>query len=333
MKDAKTKTLIAFTVVLGLHFINLILGRIINNYEGYVLSWILLASYGPLIFLYTKFFTGRFKTGYWFYLIVPLYPLILWVFTDKLHRESSADTYIDTWASLPIYGSLLVLLILSLLSIKNHKNSSNSRWLYYLIFSFLVITSFHLIVLFSYSSGKTLIAQLLNIFESLYILFFVTGMVYTAMSHPSMFVDLKSIKDVILHPNKYVYNGLSEEETIKIIEKVNLYMTEEMPYLDSELKLSVLSNEIGINKRFISQAINEREKQNFNEYVNSYRVDHAIEILNDAKRDIRIFEVMYEVGFNSKSSFNTSFKRITGQTPTEYRNKVLSDAGMTSNVG
>jgi AraC-like DNA-binding protein len=62
--------------------------------------------------------------------------------------------------------------------------------------------------------------------------------------------------------------------------------------------------------------------QNFYDFINRHRIDEASRLLtNPADEKITILEVLYEVGFNSKSSFNTLFKKYTGLTPTEFRKK------------
>jgi len=67
--------------------------------------------------------------------------------------------------------------------------------------------------------------------------------------------------------------------------------------------------------------INHHMDQHFFDFVNEYRIQKAMNILKDkSKKELTILEILYEVGFNSKSSFNTSFKKYTRLTPTEYRN-------------
>jgi AraC-like DNA-binding protein len=61
--------------------------------------------------------------------------------------------------------------------------------------------------------------------------------------------------------------------------------------------------------------------QHFFDFVNEYRIQKAMGILKDQSRSqLTVLEILYEVGFNSKSSFNTSFKKHTNLTPTAYRN-------------
>ncbi|MNY70445.1 Melibiose operon regulatory protein [compost metagenome] len=72
--------------------------------------------------------------------------------------------------------------------------------------------------------------------------------------------------------------------------------------------------------RELSVLINHQLGQHFYDFVNTYRIENAKEILKDSsKSKVTILEILYEVGFNSKSSFNSAFRKHTGNTPTEYR--------------
>ncbi|GAB4236766.1 MAG: hypothetical protein Tsb0034_11600 [Ekhidna sp.] len=326
-RDAKSRLLMLFTSILSLHFFNLILGRLIPHYSGFWFSWMLLASYGPVIYLYVREFLNRPADKSWIHLFFPFYPTVLWAFTDKLHMESSDDVYFDTIVSLPIYGALFLYLLLSIHLINRYGTGiKNISWLKYLVVSFTLVLLFHIVVLSIYSTSSIFYGQLFYLFEAIYMTFFTSGMVYTAMSKPSVFIDTTKVKELLLQPKKYFYTGLTKEDTERIIQQVTQYMENAKPYLDSEITLDSFSKETGINRRHISQAINEKRNQNFKEFVNHYRISHARELLNDAEKDLRIFEVMYEVGFSSKSSFNQAFKRITNKTPTEYRNEVLRNS-------
>lgn len=64
--------------------------------------------------------------------------------------------------------------------------------------------------------------------------------------------------------------------------------------------------------------------KHFFDFVNEYRIKKAIQILKDrTQKELTVLEILYQVGFNSKSSFNTSFKKYTGKTPTDYRKEAL----------
>jgi AraC-like DNA-binding protein len=99
-------------------------------------------------------------------------------------------------------------------------------------------------------------------------------------------------------------------------------MQNDKPYLEPELTLEQLASKLSLKPRVLSQAINEILGQNFYDFINRYRIEEASRLLtNPSDEKITILEVLYEVGFNSKSSFNTLFKKYTGLTPTEFRKK------------
>ena len=139
-----------------------------------------------------------------------------------------------------------------------------------------------------------------------------------AVNSPKLFkgieVDLKTSKE-IKGKNK------KEEAVNHQLEYLKNYMVTEKPYLNPSLNIRKLAEEIQINFRDLSVLINQNLKQHFFDFVNEYRIEDAKEILkNPTKKEFTVLEILYEVGFNSKSSFNTAFKKHTGLTPTQFRN-------------
>ena len=91
-------------------------------------------------------------------------------------------------------------------------------------------------------------------------------------------------------------------------------------YLDQELSMTVLASETGLSNGYLSQIINQMEGKNFFEFINSYRVAEVKELMKDPKfSNYTLLGLAQEAGFNSKSTFNAVFKRLTGQTPSAYR--------------
>ena len=96
------------------------------------------------------------------------------------------------------------------------------------------------------------------------------------------------------------------------------------PYLNPEITLESLANDISVNPRILSQLINETFKKNFKSFILEYRIRESMRILADSKhRNLTILEILYQVGFNSKSAFNNQFKLFTKLTPIEYRSKAI----------
>ena len=101
-------------------------------------------------------------------------------------------------------------------------------------------------------------------------------------------------------------------------------MTSQKPYLDPLLTLDNLAAQSNIPARQLSQLINRHFEKNFFEFINGYRIDEAKELLaNKENEKVTIIEIMAKVGFNSKATFNTFFKKIVGLTPTQFRKEQL----------
>jgi AraC-like DNA-binding protein len=83
-----------------------------------------------------------------------------------------------------------------------------------------------------------------------------------------------------------------------------------------------LSDKLGTQAYQVSQAINEGLKKNFYDLVNNYRVQEAKRLLLHPKNvNYTVLSIGFEAGFNSKTTFNTVFKKFTGMTPTEYKER------------
>ena len=109
----------------------------------------------------------------------------------------------------------------------------------------------------------------------------------------------------------------------ELIQRIRQHMEAEKPYLDASLSIYQLARQVNLPVRDLSQLINHTLNQHFFDFVNEYRIKKAMEILRDPQQErLTVLEVLYEVGFNSKSSFNTVFKKYTGKTPTQYRKNV-----------
>ncbi|MDH6254087.1 AraC-like DNA-binding protein [Chryseobacterium sp. H1D6B] len=113
---------------------------------------------------------------------------------------------------------------------------------------------------------------------------------------------------------------ISDEDFLKIKHNIEAVMQSEKPYLDSELNLIRLSELLSISTHHLSYVINKGFNKNFFQYVNEYRIEYAkILLKNDKNNKLSILGIAYESGFNSKTSFNNTFKKLTDQTPSEFK--------------
>lgn len=150
-------------------------------------------------------------------------------------------------------------------------------------------------------------------------LFIVCWYLYKALNNPDLFrnIDskLKLVSDIILDDEKIKPEILNGD-----LLQLKNYMAEKKPFLNPALTIQDVSTEMKIPVRELSVLINHQLGQHFYDFVNSYRIESAMEILKDSsKTKVTVLEILYEVGFNSKSSFNSAFKKHTGNTPTSYR--------------
>jgi len=98
------------------------------------------------------------------------------------------------------------------------------------------------------------------------------------------------------------------------------YILENQKFLDPNLSLDSLSDELEKSTSYLSKLMNTYAGSNFSDYINKYRVNEAKKLLADSEFDAyTIVAIGLECGFNSKSTFYSAFKKFTSETPTEYR--------------
>lgn len=176
-------------------------------------------------------------------------------------------------------------------------------------------------------SDHTEISEWMKIFGLVFQMFIVCWYLYKALNHPELFrnIDskLKLVSDLVLEEKTIEAEILNED-----LLKLKKYMADEKPFLNPALTIQDISREIGVPVRELSVLINHQLGQHFYDFVNTYRIENAMEILKDSsKYKVTVLEILYEVGFNSKSSFNTAFKKHAGNTPTNYR-KTLQNSNL-----
>ncbi|TSA33767.1 MAG: AraC family transcriptional regulator [Porphyromonadaceae bacterium] len=118
---------------------------------------------------------------------------------------------------------------------------------------------------------------------------------------------------------KYAKSGLRGEDLRKLVHAMDDLMDRKKLFLNPELSLAEVSEELLIPKHHLTQAMNTELGKNFYAYINDLRVKKFIEMVVDPKyKDYTFLAIAFECGFNSKSTFNSVFKRITSFTPSEY---------------
>ncbi len=115
-------------------------------------------------------------------------------------------------------------------------------------------------------------------------------------------------------------NLATSEETEQLKWRLENMMLQEKPYLQPELTLFDLAAKLNISAHQLSFLINQVFGQNFNSFINQHRVEEAKRLLIDDKLShLNLLGIGFEAGFNSKTAFNTTFKKMTGLTPSAYK--------------
>ena len=206
----------------------------------------------------------------------------------------------------------------------------NKRWLTQLIFLFTVIyiiglgrMFFRFSVYHDYDYER--LVQLIMIISAL---LSICWILWQALHKPQLFTGVSSTIEAIdeqaLTTEPISDSQISAIDTEKydaIVLQLRDYMQQSKPFLEPCLSVDNLAERINLPSSELSHTINRVIGQHFFDFVNSYRVHLAAEMLitNDEQQQKTVLEILYDVGFNSKSSFNTAFKKHLLMTPSQYR--------------
>jgi AraC-like DNA-binding protein len=148
---------------------------------------------------------------------------------------------------------------------------------------------------------------------------------YVSLWQPELFEKAKAAQlaePARRPPPKYQRNRIEDEEAAALAGKVTAQMRDRKLYRDGALTLQILADAVGATPHMLSQVLNLHLGKSFFALVNSYRTEELMVALADPRQSERgVLELALEVGFNSKSTLNSFFKRYTGLTPSEFRQR------------
>jgi AraC-like DNA-binding protein len=227
--------------------------------------------------------------------------LIAIVYVLKKYKKIFLENY--AYGNIDIYKwlsriVLVFLITLPVTIIKDFSNFSNHQEIF--TWSIIVLTTTALIML----------------------CWFILKALYTPEIFRGIDPELKPARKFTNRKNeiKSIETGLGTKYSA-IIEQLRKHMIEKEPFLEPTLTLQDLALQINIPVRELSILINQHTGQHFFDFINKYRIEKAVQIIEKStKREFTIQQIYFEVGFNSKSSFNTAFKKHTQRTPSEYKN-------------
>jgi len=203
----------------------------------------------------------------------------------------------------------------------SNNNRINLNWLQYAIlgigFVFItgtIITIFREVIGFEFPFNADIL------FYSI-IVGFVVFVGYSGIRQQDLFSNtVTTEKELVNIESEYKKSGLKTDTAIAKHKALLDLMVVEKPYLNPKLTLNELSEQLDMSSNNMSQLINQYEHVNFYDFVNKYRVEEFI-IRAQNNTDFSLLGHALDSGFNSKSSFNSIFKKLKSVTPSQYLSK------------
>lgn len=206
------------------------------------------------------------------------------------------------------------------------------HFLIYLFFSYryvlqqknagLSVDTFALLRLFFYGLLSIWVAYVLNLFDEA-IPYVIGPILYSIVAYVISFIVISKGYIATIDHVKYKTTPVSDEQSDHIYARVLKLVLDEKQFQNADLTLKSLSESINVSPQILSQVINQKSAMNFNSFVNTFRIEESKRLLHQEEfKNQTIASIAYEVGFNSISSFNTAFKKQTGETPMAYRQQL-----------
>jgi len=182
--------------------------------------------------------------------------------------------------------------------------------------------AFKLINLIFYGLLIIWIAYVLNLIEDV-VPYILGPILYSLVAYSISFVIISKGYLKEIEQEKYKTTRVSADQTDHLYAKAIELVATQKQYTNPELTLKSLSDSLHVSTQVLSMVINQESGKNFNAFVNQYRIEEAQRLLSDPHhQNFTISAIAFEVGFNSLSSFNSTFKKLTNQTPQAFRQEL-----------
>lgn len=297
-------------------------------------------TFGPLIFLYTQSVVYKdFKLNWrqvWHFIPWLLF-FLFFTLALVLSGETGADIQENIQSyELPAYINVIALsfylhtglyMVASFRTLRKYRKALKDRfaavqkinlnWLGFMLKTFAaigLISFLHAVINSTISTSYMEITLAALVIIEFY---FINAVLFKALRQPQLFSGLSQAAEI-----RYADASIPEEQLQAHSKALNLLMTEDQIFLDADINVEVLAQRLDLHPKKLSQVINRSFNKNFFDFINDHRIEFAKKRLVE-KPEKTVLEVLYESGFNSKSSFNTVFRKQTGMTPSAYRKKYL----------
>ncbi|MCG6153483.1 AraC family transcriptional regulator [Leptospira bandrabouensis] len=262
------------------------------------------------------------------YRIVPLVTLfvliVFWNVWNQKNYEKNLTLGLNPFLSRPLFLVLPTILIYIWCMLRIFRRISKQiRWSTfrknYTLKIGIIIVGFCLALSFNGLITLARGGQTAHLLSGIAIGVFLCFLYVLRQSYPDFFLEVRKIVE---DEKKAKISQISKLDHNEVRNKLENLFEKEKIYREEKLSLRELAERIDLSSHQLSEFLNTEIKQSFYQYTNYYRVKEAKEKI-EKEPDRSLLAIAYDVGFGSKSTFNEAFKKETGTTPREYREKIL----------
>lgn len=298
------------------------------------------STYGPLLFLYirAKKFSINKKKLIWHFL--PFF--IIFVLEEIIKQYQPIPPKLPVYKQNVLFPKIPIFPLPVL--VYKITNTVSTLFYIYLIIKTLITTKTlrighsyrYVSVLFSFFIINALLLWFPPVSEIILIRPLIM-LIFTLLVYYQVFLDLFESFSLKNQPTpeiteyevenrnikKYKLSGLKDDSSMEIVCKILNYMKEEKPYLNPDFSLDIMAKNLEVPKYHLSQVLNEKMQTNFYTFVNDYRLREVIlELEKNPHLKINFLHLALEKGFPSKATFNRTFKKQTGESPSQFKKKL-----------
>lgn len=253
-----------------------------------------------------------------------LFYLLPYYFSSASYKLAAMKkAYLFSWANfIGNWGQVISLIVYAVLiyRVTHHKKQRNQALhtitLLFLVFALSFASYYIMVYGFKY-------VKIYDYYISVSMAITIYWVGYIGFIKPETLQMVKTQPQPVPAP-KYQNSGLAKHHAEHLLEKLRKLMQTEQLYLNPELKMKEVAEKMGISSHHLSQILNDQAGQNYADFVNSYRIQAARQKLsNPQTAHEKIIAIAYDVGFNTKASFNAHFKKQTGMSPSAYKKQAL----------
>ncbi|CAM1344736.1 helix-turn-helix transcriptional regulator [Tenacibaculum amylolyticum] len=210
----------------------------------------------------------------------------------------------------------LGMILLSHKQIALNKELTTKKWLLYLWYFFLVIELLGIALevhrfLYSEKLPLTYVWALTSIL--------IYWLIYKGLYQFKLSNDQYEIRTIT---KKQIPTTIATQSKNAHFQKLITLLEEEQLHHNPNLSRDMIAEQLGISNGYLSQILKEHASSSFSDFINSYRIKDVKKMMKDPQFDkYSLLAIGLECGFNSKTSFYTNFKKQTGLTPKEFKNK------------